>query len=169
MFSYHFFPIQIFNVFFRYWYVGGICLFKNTGRRENSSGTAAKSSNVDQVRIKKHLLFSLEKKKRSMFWLCLLSCNLLDSKFVMPLNLNLRSWLRSSNKAMSFSFWVSYSSVNSFGGFFNFELLLLQNFIFKCGICFRMIHIKAITVSLFQPDAVCGNSLNNLGISARCC
>lgn len=83
----HCFPTQIFNVFFRYWYVGGICLFKNTGRRENSSGTAAKSSNVDQVRIKKYLLFSLAKKKRIcsgclcfhvIFWIV---CHVFELKF----------------------------------------------------------------------------------------
>lgn len=83
----HCFPTQIFNVF-RYWYVGGICLFKNTGRRENSSGTAAKSSNVDQVRIKKHLLFSLAKKKKGVCSGCLcfhvifwIVCHVFELKF----------------------------------------------------------------------------------------
>lgn len=66
----HFFPTQVFNVFFRYWYAGGVCLLKNTGRREDSSGIAAKSSNVDQVRIKKHLLFSLKEEKGCSSCLC---------------------------------------------------------------------------------------------------
>lgn len=82
-----------------------------------------------------------------MFWLSLLSRNLQDNKSVMSLSLNLRS----SNKVVNFFFWLSQWPVNPFVGFFNVKFLL-QNFVFKCCICFRVIHITVITSLLFQPD-----------------